>query len=87
MKKTQIEHAASWQCQTCPDRPEFDSNVEMVRHLQGIHGLTELKGRKDLVSALDFNRGEYTNTYRWTFANDIQAVQCCAGRRVAVATT
>jgi hypothetical protein len=77
--KEKLEHQIAWQCNTCEAKPEFDSNAAMVEHLTTVHGLAKpLKGNKSLKMALD-GSDYYSNSYEWTFANGVKAMQWMRG--------
>jgi len=67
-----MPYSRLFQCQTCPDKPEFDDPAKLNEHLVRVHklapepGHSGPKGRRSMDMALD-GAMWYQNSYTWSF--------------------
>lgn len=60
------EHTNHFWCNNCDPKLKAEpmTPTQVKEHLQGVHKLTELKGRRELIMALDGDF--YQNSFVWT---------------------
>lgn len=75
-QKEITSHKREFFCDACNQQEPMDA-LSMRAHLADVHKLTEFKGNRSLLVALDGDF--YSNTFEWTFANGVKITEVSSG--------
>ncbi len=63
-QKEPIKASNVFCCETCESKPVLESPYDVQKHLKEVHGLTEFKGKRQMLMHLDCE-DSFHSTYEW----------------------
>jgi hypothetical protein len=61
-------HEEEFYCDSCFGNQTKFTRAEIIEHLKEVHQITDMKGRREMISHIDGQRW-YSSVYRWHFGD------------------